>query len=55
MESTAASQGRKRLELQVCLLATERTPDEPAAAAVEVAAGVSDWMVIDPWFVVLME
>ena len=45
MESTAASQGRKRIALQVCLLPTERTPEVPAAEAVDVAAGVSDWMV----------
>lgn len=41
----AASQGRKRNELQVCLLPTECTPEIPAAEAVDVAAGVSDWMV----------
>ena len=41
----AASQVRKRVALQACLLPTERTPEVPAAEAVDVAAGVSDWMV----------
>lgn len=45
MESMAASQGRKRIALQVCLLPTERTPEVPAAEAVDVVAGVSEWMV----------
>lgn len=45
MVSMAASQGRKGTALQVCLLPTERTREVPAAEAVDVAAGVSDWMV----------
>lgn len=56
MESTAASQGRKRIALKVCLLPTDFTLEVPVAEAVDVAAGVSDWMVnevVDP--VVLME
>ena len=31
--------------LQVCLFPTERAADVTAAEAVDVAAGVSDWMV----------
>ena len=37
--------------LQVCMFPTERTPDVTAAEAVDVAAGVSDRMVIDSWAV----
>ena len=48
MESTAVIQGRMRLMLQVYLLPTERVPEVPAAGAVDVAAGVTNWTVIDP-------
>ena len=45
MVSMAPSQGRKTIALQVCLLPTDRAPEVPAAEAVDVAAGVSDWIV----------
>lgn len=45
MVSIAVSQGRKTIALQVCLFLTERTPDLVVAEAVDVAAGVSVWMV----------
>ena len=34
--------------LQAHLLPIERVPDVPAAGAVDIAAGVTNWTVIDP-------
>ena len=51
LESTAAIQGKKRLVFQVCLFPTERAPEATAAEAVDVAAMVSERMVIDSWVV----
>lgn len=44
----AAIHDRKRPTLQVNFLAPELAFDVFIAAAVDVAAGVTDWMVIDP-------